>query len=97
MRAYKLIPEPVLKGYSLSHAAERRLWWIDWYYDHGKNISLTCRYFGISRVTFYRWFKRYNRHNLYSLEDDTKTRRPKHVRQMTTPIQVIQRIYKYDG
>lgn len=31
MRAYKLIPDPELKGYSLSREAERRLWGIDWY------------------------------------------------------------------
>lgn len=94
MRAYKLIEGPELRSYSLSKEALQRLWWIDWYFDHGKNISLTCRYFGISRATFYRWVKRYNRHNLYSLEDDKKTRRPKKVRQMTTAQQVIKRIYE---
>lgn len=93
MRVYKLIPGPELKGYSLSQEAGRRLWWIDWYYDHGKNISLTCRYFGIARATFYRWFKRYDRHNLYTLEDDKQTRRPKKVRMMTTPVSVQKRIH----
>lgn len=93
MRAYKLIPGPELKGYSLSPDAERRLEWIDWYYHHQKNISLTCRHFGISRATFYRWFNRYQRHNLYTLEDDRQTRRPTHVRQMTTSVSVIKRIY----
>lgn len=94
MRAYKLISGPELKGYSLSKEAERRLWWIDWYYQHGKNISMTCRHFGISRDTFYTWFHRYNRHALYTLEDDKKTRRPQHVRPMTTPHDVIDRIYQ---
>jgi len=94
MRAYKIIPCPELKGYSLSREAERRLWWIDWYYDHGKNISFTCRHFGISRATFYRWFKRYDRFNLYSLEDDKITRRPKRVRQMTTSRNILNRIYE---
>lgn len=93
MRAYKLIPDPELKGYSLSREAERRLWGIDWYYSHKKNISLTCRYFSISRDTFYTWFKRYNRYHLYSLEDDKKTRRPKRMRQMTTVPSVLKRIY----
>lgn len=94
MRAYKLIPGPVLRGYSLSKEAQQRLWWIDWYYDHHKNISLTSRHFGISRATFYRWFKRYRRHNLYTLEDDKQTRRPRQVRQMTTPVHILQRIYE---
>lgn len=93
MRAYKLIPGPELKGYSLSHEAERKLWWIDWYFDHKRNISYTCRYFGISRATFYRWFLRYDRYNLYTLEDDKKTRRPKRVRQMTTSPEVQKKIY----
>lgn len=93
MRAYKLIPGPELKEYSLSREAEMRLWWIDWYHDHGKNISLVCRHFGISRATFYRWFKRYDRRNLYSLEDDKQTRRPKRVRQMTTATLIIKKIY----
>jgi transposase InsO family protein len=94
MRAYKLIPSPELKGASLSKEALQRLWWIDWYYDHQKNISLTCRHFGISRATFYRWFTRYDRHNLYTLEDDKQTRRPRQVRQMTTPASVLTRIYE---
>lgn len=93
MRVYKLIPGPELKGACLTKAALQRLWWIDWYYDHEKNISGTCRHFGISRDTFYTWFKRYDRYNLYSLEDDKQTRRPRQVRQMTTPVAVLKRIY----
>lgn len=93
MRAFKIIPGAELKGYSLSKEAERRLRFIDWYFGHSKNISLTCRYFGISRATFYRWFKRYERNNLYTLEDDRNTRRPKKLRQMTTPLWLLDKIY----
>lgn len=94
MKAYKLIPAPVLRGYTLSRGAQNRLGWIDWYWGHGRNISATCRHFGISRDTFYLWFKRYDPHNLYALEDDTGTRRPKKLREMTTPQVVQDRIYQ---
>ena len=56
--------------------------------SHEGNISLTCRHFGISRDTFYLWKRRFNPKNLTSLEDDTKTRRPKNVREMTTPLYI---------
>lgn len=93
MRAFKLIPGPVLHAAKLSKDAIKRLEWIDWYYEHGKNISLTCRHFGISRDTFYLWFRRYNRRRLSSLEFNTKTRRPGKVREMTTPSRILIRIY----
>lgn len=94
MRAFKLIPGPVLRAAKLSRDGLRRLEWIDWYYAHGKNVSLTCRHFGISRDTFYRWINRYNKRKLTTLEFDTKTRRPKQVREMTTPLAVRTRIYE---
>lgn len=93
MRAYYIHPKPYITSFSLSKRAQTRLWWIDWYYLHKKNISKTCRHFGISRDTFYTWFERYDKHNLNTLEDDMATRRPKRVRQMTTPRAVIERIY----
>jgi len=62
----------------LSDIAKQRIKWFDYYYSHDQNATLTCRYFGISRKTFYKWFKRYNRHNLYKLQN--KSRRPKRVR-----------------
>jgi putative transposase len=39
------------------------------YLRHGRNAAFTCRHFGISRQTFYRWWRRYDPHNLYTLED----------------------------
>ena len=93
MRAFRIIPKSVVRVASLSKPALKRLTWIDWYYSHGKNISLTARHFGISRDTFYLWLKRYKRYNLKSLEFDTKTRRPRKVREMTTPLSIQKRIY----
>ena len=94
MRAFRIIPRVLVRTASLSKPALKRLEWIDWYYSHGKNISLTCRHFGISRDTFYLWFGRYNSQNLKTLEFDTKTRRPHKVRIMTTPLAVQRRIYE---
>jgi len=61
----------------LSKPAKQRLKWMD-YYRSSNNAALTCRYFGISRKTFYQWYKRYDSNNLLSLEERSK--RPNHVR-----------------
>lgn len=64
----------------LSRAARARLKWFDYYEAHSRNAALTCRYFGISRTTFYRWKARYNPKDLSSLEDRSsrpKRKRPK--------------------
>jgi len=63
----------------LSREAGHRLKFIRYYQTHGHNASLTCRRFGISRPTFYRWLKRYDPKDLRSLEDQSSL--PKHRRQ----------------
>lgn len=67
-----------LPATGLSREAKRRLSWIDYYHRHNKNAALTCRYFGISRKTFHKWFKRYHPRHLQSLDDQSK--RPKRFR-----------------
>jgi len=71
----------------LSNKAILRLKWIIYYYTKANyNVSLTCRYFNISRKTFYKWFNRFSETNLSSLEDESKA--PLHVRQKEyTPLQ----------
>lgn len=93
MRHYKIIPTIQIKNASLSKDALKRLTWIDWYYFHGKNAELTCRHFGISKSVFYRWFNRFNKNNLKTLEFDTKTRRPVRVRTPNINTKTYQRIY----
>lgn len=88
MRAFKILPKNVIVAANLSPSALKRLSWFDFCKSHGGNISLTCRHFGISRDTFYLWKRRFNPKNLTSLEDDTKTRRPKNIREMTTPLYI---------
>ncbi len=52
----------------LSREARQRLAWFDYYRARGGNTALTCRYFGISRQTLYRWQRRYDPLNLRMLE-----------------------------
>lgn len=74
---------------TISPAAAKRLRWMD-HYERHKNARLTCRYFGISPQTFYRWKNRYDPYDLTTLEDES--RRPRHVRQPQTPLAVKDRI-----
>src|SRR4030065_2050462 len=53
---------------TLSRGAKQRLRVLDWYHTHGGNARLTCRHFGISPDTFYRWKRRYNPWDLPTLE-----------------------------
>ncbi len=77
---FKLAPE-------LSREATRRLKWFDYYQTHTHNARLTCRYYGISPQTFYRWRRRYDPKRLETLEG--RSHRPRHVRQPTyTPEEV---------
>jgi len=59
------------KNINLSKSAKQRLKWMDYCFQC-ENISLTCRYFGISRKTFYKWQKKYDPNNLYTLEDESR-------------------------
>jgi len=54
-------------GVELSREARVRLAWMD-FYRQSHNVALTCRHFGISRQTFYRWQGRYDPLDLRSLE-----------------------------
>lgn len=73
----------------LSKEGEKRLKWFD-YYHKTKNARLTCRYFGISPQTFYRWKKRFNPKDLTTLE--SKSSRPKKVRTSQISLDVINKI-----
>src|SRR3990170_1644078 len=77
-------------GADLSKDARRRLKWMDYYEAHGRNAALTCRYFGISRQTFYRWRRRYHPRRLQSLEE--RPRRPRRVRQPTWSPELAQAV-----
>lgn len=80
------------RGQELSKAARQRLKWMDYYESHGHNAALACRHFDISRQTFYRWRRRYNRHHLRSLED--RPRRPHRVRQPTAAPELVDAVLR---
>jgi len=65
----------------ISHDASKRLAWFDYYGSHDRNARRTCRHFGISPDTFYRWKKQYRPGDLKSLEE--RSHRPRRTRQPT--------------
>lgn len=71
----------------VSREAKQRIKWFDFYRTHDGNARLTCRRFGISPQTFYRWKRRYDPDELSTLEDRSK--RPKHLRQPTAPTDLV--------
>lgn len=71
----------------LSPAARQRLRWFDYYESHGRNARLTCRHFGISPQTFYRWRRRYHPGHVQTLEG--ASRRPRRVRQPTASPELV--------
>jgi transposase len=66
---------------TISQDAARRLRWFD-YYRGCEDARLTCRHFGISPQTFYRWKNRFDSYDLTTLE--AASRRPHHVRKPLT-------------
>jgi len=76
----------------LSRKARQRLKWFDYYNSRGHNARLTCRYFGISPQTFYRWKRRYNLRHLESLED--RSHRPRHLREPTYSTELVEAVLK---
>lgn len=74
--------------------AKIRLSWMD-YFKKCHNGRLTCRHFGISPDTFYRWKRKYKPHVIGTLEDDPKSRRPKRLRTPRTSLSIIDRIIHY--
>jgi len=59
-------------------SSAKRRGWFTWHDAHGRNVSATCRRFGIARSTFYRWLRRYDRARPATLR--SKSRRPHSVR-----------------
>jgi putative transposase len=83
----RLVSRPVL-----SKRARQRLKWFDYYKSHNQNARLTCRYFGISPQTFYRWKRRYDPRHVQSLED--RSNRPGHVREPTYSVKLVAAVLK---
>ena len=76
----------------ISKDARLRLSWFDYYHQHGNNARLTCRHFGISPQTFYRWLNRYDPYHPRTLE--SRSHRPKQVRKPTYSPDQIEAVRK---
>jgi len=76
----------------LSRQARIRLDWFDFYQKYHRNARKTCRHFGISPQTFYRWKQRYHPGDISSLEE--RSRRPHRLRQPTASPELVCRILK---
>ena len=63
---------------------------MDFYRLHGRNARLTCRHFGITPQTFYRWKRRYDPNHLESLEE--RSRRPRRVRRPTASSALVEAV-----
>lgn len=92
MKAQYILPgaRKLSRLVEISFEAKRRLKWFDYYHSHGRNASLTCRHFGISPDTFYRWKRRFKPGILYTLE--SKSTRPKSVRKSAIPYETAQKV-----
>src|SRR5260370_22029525 len=77
-------------GKKLSRAGQGRLQWMLFYYFNGRDAARTCRRFGISRQTFYRWKRRFHRHELATLEQ--RSHPPRRGRQPTWAPDMAQRV-----
>ena len=66
--------------------------WFDFYDSHKHNARLTCRHFGISPQTFYRWKRRYHPEHLESLEE--RSHRPRRVREPTYSANLVETVLR---
>lgn len=89
---YRLPKLPEAVSPKLSKQAKLRLKWFDFYFSHQENAELTCRHFGISKKTFYKWKKRYHPYQLETLEDRSK--RPHTFRKSQIPHQTVDLVVK---
>lgn len=74
----------------LTRVAKKRVSALDWHKEHGSNLSLTARHFGLSRSTVYDWLKRERQGGLRAMED--RSRRPRNVRQPTWTAELEARV-----
>jgi len=75
---------------SLTERAKYKIKILDWHKFHGTNTCLTARHFGIGRMTLYRWLKNFRQFGVIGLNE--RSRKPKGLRQPTTPWNTIIRI-----
>lgn len=77
---------------NLSERAKQRLKILDWHKEHGKNVSLTARHFGLTRYTVRNWQKKLAQLGPKGLNDESH--RPKHLRQSTVSWEIVSEVVK---
>ena len=77
------VARSALKTEGLTKKTKQRLKILDWHHQHGHNLSLTARRFGIQRLTLRRWVKRVKQSGPVGLND--RSHRPQRLRQPITP------------
>ena len=77
---------------NLSERAKQRLKILDWHKEHGKNVSLTARHFGLTRYTIRNWQKKLVQFGPRKLNDESH--RPKNLRQPTTSWEIVSEVVK---
>ncbi len=80
------------KRTSLTGKAKHKLKVVDWLVNHGGDISLTTRHFGLDRKTVRSWRDKFRKIGMLALND--KSHRPKNVRQQTTDWKTTDEIVK---
>jgi transposase len=73
----------------LPSAEERMSWFAE--YEKVKKVPMVCKKFGISRKTFYKWWKRYNTEQRSADSLKNRSRKPHH-NPRATPDHIIQRL-----
>lgn len=72
---------------NLSERAKHRIKVLDWHKNHGKNVSLTARRFGLTRETVIVWRDRLARYGPRGLED--RSHRPRRFRRPTVSPDIV--------
>lgn len=72
---------------SLTTRARYKIKVLDWHRQHGSNVSLTARHFGLGRMTAWRWLKRFRASGVIGLNE--YSRRPKKLREPTTSWETV--------
>src|SRR5260370_10392380 len=80
-----------LAGIGVELSGEARVWlaWMD-FYRRWDTVAHTCRHFGISRQTFYRWQRRYDPYDFTLLEE--RSHRPRQCRQPTWAFRLEEKV-----
>lgn len=81
------VARSALRTEGITAKAKQKLKIVDWHQQHGQNLSLTARRFGMQRLTLRQWINRAKQSGPVGLND--RSHRPKRLRQPTTPWETV--------